>query len=327
MELTFNHADLVRWPQHLSPTVIDTLIKHPFDFLMEQLLHIEADSRATMSSIKTTMGNVAHAVIERLFAPQEGKKYASADDVKQRLNSEFEDTYARIIEANGAILQLPENQLDEKLLHEQMKRCLYALLDIISCNDLKVVACERFVEDNMKLGLIGKSNDNENTNINDVIGYIDMILEDSAGDVVVFDFKWTSSRKYYQDLLASNRSIQLELYRRMLSKSKHADVKRVAYFLMPQARLYSKDDFKGQYCVHINPENEDNIVEKVRNSILYRKEQLSNGVVETNGDFDSLQYVIDTESHNLFSLEKNEDSGCKKDNIFSNYGLFLNFES
>ena len=327
MELTFNHADLVRWPQHLSPTVIDTLIKHPFDFLMEQLLHIEADSRATMSSIKTTMGNVAHAVIERLFAPQEGKKYASADDVKQRLNSEFEDTYARIIEANGAILQLPENQLDEKLLHEQMKRCLYALLDIISCNDLKVVACERFVEDNMKLGLIGKSNDDENTNINDVIGYIDMILEDSAGDVVVFDFKWTSSRKYYQDLLASNRSIQLELYRRMLSKSKHADVKRVAYFLMPQARLYSKDDFKGQYCVRINPENEDNIVEKVRNSILYRKEQLSNGVVETNGDFDSLQYVIDTESHNLFSLEKNEDSGCKKDNIFSNYGLFLNFES
>lgn len=68
-------------------------------------------------------------------------------------------------------------------------------------------------------------------------------------------------------------------------------------------------------------------MEKVRNSILYRKEQLSNGVVETNGDFDSLQYVIDTESHNLFSLEKNEDSGCKKDNIFSNYGLFLNFES
>lgn len=324
-EIAFNHADLIKWPNHLSPTVIDTLIKHPFDFLMEQLLHIETDCRVTMSSIKTTMGNVAHAVIERLFAPQEGQKYALPNDIKQRLNSGFEYAYARIIEANGAILQLPENQLVEKLLHEQLKRCLYVLLDIISCNSLKVVACERFVEDNMGLGLIGEKNSDETPN--DVVGFIDMILEDGVGDTVVFDFKWTSSRKYYQGLLSSNRSIQLELYRHMLSKSEHTVVKRVAYFLMPQARLYSKEYFEGQYCVRITPENEDNIVEKVRNSILYRKGQLSNGVIETNGEFESLQYVIDTESHNLFSLEKNVDKGCKKDNIFSNYGLFLNFES
>lgn len=321
-ELEIEHADKIKWPDHLSPTRADTLIKYPFDYLMEQLLHIEPDSKAQMVDVKTTMGNVAHAVIERIFAPRNGEDDVAADKIEQRLSKEFETAYSEVVEAKGAILLLPENKLVERLLHEQMQKCLEVLLDIIRENNLKVIACERMVSDNFELGLPEKTDNEGNPCGYDMVGFIDMELKDALGVPVIFDFKWTSSKKYYQNLLSENRSIQLEMYRKMLSDETGRGIDRVAYFLMPEARLYSSVSFNSDHCTKIDPVNNDNIVTEVRNSILYRKEQLINGKVEMNGEFETLKYVSDTVDENLFPLDKAEDTGMKKTNIFSNYELF-----
>ena len=155
-----------------------------------------------------------------------------------------------------------------------------------------------------------------------------MTLEDAEGYPVVFDFKWTTWAKGYQDQLESNRSVQLELYRIMLGQKERNEVRRVAYFLMPEARLYSKEVFKGRHCTQITPENRDNIVdnivEELRQSVIYRKKQLESGVVETNGAYDELQYVKDTESCGLFPLKKDEEKNMKEENFFSQYVLFNN---
>ena len=45
---------------------------------------------------------------------------------------------------------------------------------------------------------------------------------------------------------------------------------------------------------------------------------------ETNGLFEELQYVKDTEAKRLFPLKKNEEDGTKEGNFFSQYGLFNN---
>ena len=102
------------------------------------------------------------------------------------------------------------------------------------------------------------------------------------------------------------------------------EVRRVAYFLMPEARLYSKEVFKGRHCIQITPDNRDNIVEELRQSVIYRKKQLECGVVETNGVYDELQYVKDTEVNGLFPLKKDEEKNMKEENFFSQYGLFNN---
>lgn len=321
--IEFDHSELIRWPGHLSPTAVDTLVKYPFDYLMGQLLHIEEDGKALMADVKTTMGNVAHAMIERLFAPRYESNPVSYKEIRQRLDTEFENVCLEIMEAKGAVLLLPENKLDGRLFREQIKKCLEVLLEIIHDNKLKVVACERFVKDNMRLGLPEKKDSDGNVCDYDMVGFIDMTLEDAQGNPVIFDFKWTSSKKYYPDLLLANRSIQLEMYRRMLSKETRKDVERTAYFLMPEARLYSKEYFNGVNCTQLIPENNDNIVEEVRNSILYRKEQLSQGMAETNGEFETLQYVNDTKIRNLFPLERDNSTGEKRGNIFSNYNILL----
>ena len=321
-ELEFAGAESIRWPDHLSPTSIGTLAEYPFDFLMEKLLHIESDENAQMADVKTTMGNVAHAVIEALFAPTEGQRTASPEAIRARIEGDFEETYARTVDAKGAVLLLAENKLKEKLLHEQLRHCLDILVEILSDNGLKVTGCERYVEEDMDLGLPQKTDADGNVLRRDILGYIDMTLEDGDGHPVVFDFKWTSSKHYYQDLLTENRSVQLELYRHMLTRCAHDSVEKVAYFLMPAGRLYSKEHFNGRHCIQLDPANTDEIVQKLRNAIIYRKRQIDGGVIETNGGFESLKYVQDTEAMDLFPLIKDEEQGIKQENRFSNYQIF-----
>lgn len=320
-ELKFNYVDKLMWPDHLTPTSIGTLVEYPFDYLMERMLNITADGMAKMADVKTTMGNVAHTVIETLFSPEEGKRYVMPNEVAKRIVN-YDAVYNKVVEAKGAILLLSENKLTEKLLHEQLRVCLDVLLEILKDNEMKVIGCEQYVEANMKLGLPKAFDKDGNRKERDIVGYIDMTLEDSDGNPIVFDFKWTTWAKGYQNKLKNNRSIQLELYRMMLGHKTKGEVKRVAYFLMPDARLYSKELFKGRYCIQITSENLDNIVDKLRKSTIYRIQQLQSGVVETNGTFDELQYVKDTEDCGLFPLIKDEDFGTKESNFFTQYKLF-----
>lgn len=321
-EMKIEHADKIKWPDHLSPTRIGTLVEYPFDYLMEELLCIVPDGKAQMANVKTTKGNVAHAVIDRLFSPRDGQKYSLPEEVKLRIDSEFDNVYTEVLEASGALLLLAENKLAEKLLHEQLRNCLDSLLEILTENDLKVTGCERHVEANMDLGLPRKTDAEGNVNERDILGFIDMTLEDKEGHPVVFDFKWTTWAKGYQELLQENRSVQLELYRWMLSRQENNSVERVAYFLMPDGRLYSKEPFEGRFCTQITAVNTDDIVRQLRNSIVFRQQQLKAGIVETNGSFTDLQYVRDTEDKELFPLK--EEGGKKKEFFFTKYGIFNN---
>jgi hypothetical protein len=53
-ELQFDHADKIKWLDHLSPTTIGTLVEHPFDYLMERLLDVTGDGMAQMANVKKT---------------------------------------------------------------------------------------------------------------------------------------------------------------------------------------------------------------------------------------------------------------------------------
>ena len=313
-QIEFEHADLLKWPKHLSPTTLSTLVEYPLDYVLERMLNIVNTGPGSIADVKTTKGTVAHAVIEGLFAPRDGKDRSTADEIEQRVKQEFNDQVRKSIEACGAILYLPENRLEAELLTEQLQKCLNVLLTIIRENRLTVTGCEQRVQKDM--GMI-KTEEGW-----DMIGFIDMTLEDENHHPVVFDFKWTSSKSYYRDLLTANRSIQLELYRTMLSAEKRDAVERVAYFLMPESHLYSLEHFNGLHCTQLQPVNRDNIVEQLKNAFFYRKKQIDSGRIEIGEGFPCgmLDYYNATEAESLFPL--NVKDGQQESNIFSNYSLF-----
>ena len=312
--ITFDHADLLKWPKHLSYSSLSTLVEYPLDFVMERMLNIMSTGPDNIADLKTTKGTVAHAVIDGLFAPRDGKEHSTAEEIAVRVREEFEEQVRKSIEACGAILYLPENRLEAELLKEQLQKCLDVLLTIIRENHLTVTGYELRVTKDM--GMI------KNEEGWDMIGFIDMTLEDKNHHPVVFDFKWTSSKSYYTDLLTANRSIQLELYRTMLSEEKRDAVERVAYFLMPESHLYSLEHFEGLHCTQLQSTNNDNIVKQLKNSFFYRKKQIDSGKTEIGEGFpcDVLSYYNDTETQSLFPL--NITNGQQDVNIFSNYKLF-----
>ena len=323
-ELKFKYAGKIQWPDHLGPTVLGTLAEYPFDYLMERVLCITNDGTSQMADVKTTQGNVAHAVIEELFAPRNGARHSTPQEIAERITREYEKSYTTILEAKGAILQLAENKLAQKLFHEQLRSCVDTLLSILKENDLKVTDCEHRVESQMDLGLPHTLDKEGNVKERDIIGVIDMTLEDKDGSPVLFDFKWTKSSKVYQNKLTENRSVQLEVYRWMLSREKNTRVKRVAYFLMPEARLYSCELFKGRYCTQLTAENGADIVQQLMNSAKYRIAQIKSGILETNGFYDELKYVKDTQAKDLYPLKMNEGNNTKEENYFTLYENFNN---
>ena len=80
----------------------------------------------------------------------------------------------------------------------------------------------------------------------------------------------------------------------------------------------------GPYCTQMDPENSDNIVEQLKQSFFYRKQQFDDGKVEVGEQFplNMLEYFNDTEEKHLFPLSSDGETGTEKPNIFSNYTLF-----
>ena len=299
-----------KFPDHESPTSMESIICHPLDYVMGRIADITPDEKAQLSDIGKTKGNVAHGVIEALFAPRNGQLAVKADEIADRIKKEYDDVFLRIVESKGATLQLRENQLECQLLRRQLLDCLTVLLDIIRSNNLSVKGCEHGCNFKYIHGDI------------DIHGVIDMTLEDVKHHPVVFDFKWTSSKSYHRELLEKDRSIQLETYRDLLSKEIKDEVKSVAYFIMPEAHLYSKEVFVSNHCTQITAVKRDAFMAQLLNSIAYRKEQLAQGHVEMPGAFEDLEYVTDTQSKELFPLEKDKATGKQTSNKFSNYKLF-----
>ena len=187
-------------------------------------------------------------------------------------------------------------------------------------NHLSVVECE--AEKNQKLGFLDKEDI-------DIEGFIDCQLKDKEGNPVVFDFKWTSSKTYYQELLQENRSIQLAIYRELINKESEKKVKKVAYFLMPEGQLYSTSQFEGKYCHKIDPENTEDLLEKVKNSYAYRRKEIESGKIETTEataatEFD---YVKNNADENLVPLKmdikKDGNGKGKETNRFTDFAFLL----
>lgn len=264
----------IKWPEKISATSVETLIDHPFDFFMENILWIRNNGISQLSEVRITKGNVAHAVIEKLFTPKEENSVTSPEDVAREINSKFDNVFNEVLNEKGAIFLLKENILTAETLKSDLKQCIERLISIMKDNGLKVIGCESKLQN--RIGL-----DDDVCQDPILSGMMDMVLVDNNNHRVIFDFKWTSSRNYYSNLLKENKAWQLALYAEMLTKETKERVGRTAYFLMPQGRLFSVSPFKGRYCEQVVPDvNNQSIISEICESYRKRKDEIQKGMID-----------------------------------------------
>ena len=309
--LEIKNTDKLKWRDHESATSLDNLIQNPFDYSLHYLIGIQDDGVSKMEQLDRTQGEVAHAVIASLFF-KEGKKN-DPNTILQRVSANYDTAFSDALLEKGAILLLRENRVDIKIMKDRLRNAIDTLLDIMRSNKLHVVDCEKEII----RGLQFEGNPN-------IKGYVDMILENDKDDLYVFDFKWTSSKSHYPDLLKKNGSLQLALYKEMVEKELGKDVAAVAYYLMPENCLYSITPFIGDHTTELEEEENvgKNLFLQVKNSYAYRLHQIQDGRIELGEGqpTDKLQYVSDTTEENLMPLRIRD--GVKETNIFSNYKCF-----
>lgn len=319
MYTQIKRTDLIKWKKKESPTSIDHLMQNPLDYTMENIAYISDNGQSDLSNIAMTKGNVAHAVIQHLFYIPGDTQSGYAAAIKARVEANYKEVFDKVVETKGAVLLLQENAIERRQLFENLRDCIDHLIDIIDKNNLHVAACEMKLDGNT----FGTPDDETPT----MGGYADMVLARENGQHVIFDFKWTTSKSYYQGLLQKNRSSQLAIYAELLSELTEDRELPTAYFLMPIGRLYSIEDFKSYWATKltVNEGCEGDIINKIVAAYRYRRNEIMSGKIEMGegGKLEELDYFIDTETYNLFPLKPAYgDDSVKEVNGFSSYNLF-----
>ncbi|ACX75375.1 conserved domain protein [Fibrobacter succinogenes subsp. succinogenes S85] len=316
----FERKDLVSFPQKESFSSISTLIDNPFDYVFNKIIKLRKSGSAAMSAVFTTKGTVAHAIIEKLFAPEKGGSPAA---IRNRIDSDFDTVFDETILECGGILLQPENLSEKNVFKKDMKKCVTRLCNLIDKNNLNVVACEKNYE-NVELPEFSKQKISFN-------GSIDMVLENNAAEIVIFDFKYSPKKEKYEKWIKNNRSLQLALYKGLVEKTSDKKVNAKAYILLPEVKVITADELKG-YIFDTKIDRDGIVLDEMSNSYVYRCNQILNGAIEDGEgikfpiDAVKIAYNLDTTKNNLVPLDADikprNKTWEKTPNKYSDYAFF-----
>ena len=311
--VTFSATDRIKWPDHESYSSLENLIYHPLDYFMSSILDLNPVGVTEMNKLSSTMGTVAHRVIEVIFSKRSDVEGSGTPIYIENILKERSDRIIdEIIEEKGAILLFDENYNKTLIFRKELKECLNKLLGVIRENNLVVYATEnRFVKVDVSL--------KDNTPIN---GSIDMVLEDREGNLYIFDFKWSSFFSHYRKLISENLSIQLELYRTALEKETKRKVVAVSYVLLPSLSIFTSSNLKGRRGnITISPERDKPLLDEIKNSFAFRKNEISSGRIEIGEGNPPSLLDYGKIGNDMVPLPLDDD-GNKDGNFFSVYGCF-----
>jgi hypothetical protein len=314
LSVTITNNNLLSFRDHESYSSLTNLIQYPFDYVMQYLANFRENNTYQLDEIDTIKGNVAHAMVERLC------KDNDRDLVK--IQADFDNHFDAILEelilAKGAILLLTENKTEKMLFTHQLKEAVRILLEIIRDNHLIITGNEVGLEEQLSF-------------YKDISaqGNIDMILADANGSPVLFDFKWSSSKKYEKSL-RENTSLQLALYEQLIAKDQDRHVAAKAYFLFPSHTLLTTSkDIKGSHVHPVDPSDAADLLPKILASYKYRRQQIEDDgfieLAEGTPAADISYYQEQQKERLLFPLEIYDNSNpritLKGTNFYSNYTL------
>ena len=286
------------WPDHQSSSNLEKIMPWPLEYVINTFAGFTANAVDSLSDVFTVKGNVAHKIIQTLFGPVEGVAQSGTPTyIKKQIEERFEQIFEQTVQAEGAVLLTKDNKAELRQYKKDLKYCLEQLLNGISANNLVVVACENemgYLKEKGEVIRHGK------IGILDIKAFVDMILKDKDNNYYIFDFKWSSVRKYAKKL-KENKSVQLSLYKELLNNElkasgKKSEVKGVAYFIMPDARFVSYNKLEGDINldqIYIESKRKtSNLLKEIQNTYTFRKEQIFEGKLEETGNWDqgTLEY-------------------------------------
>lgn len=213
-----------------SYSAIDTLVNAPFDYVMNNMGGLAAPEDDQKLKENLMKGTIAHKVVELLVNNKDTKEAYSFDEIQSRFKEQYEDLFEQAMEKEkecAAFLKRPENVNMLALFKEDAKESIKRLIDIIKVNDLKPLGAE------YEFSTPFYPFDNPH-------GFVDLLLEDGNGNLVIFDLKWSDSTQTYPDKIKKGEAYQLYMYKHAVEAQTQKTVAWYAYYLFPKKELYTE---------------------------------------------------------------------------------------
>jgi RecB family exonuclease len=213
-----------------SYSTIETLVDKPIDYVLENIGGLAAPEDDEEPNENLMKGKVAHKVVELLVNKDPDGAYSFVD-IQNRYETQFESLYKEAMEKEpeaAAFLNLEENKNVLAVFKNELRDSIAKLIAIIKEKELKPIRCEYEVNTPFK------PFDNPH-------GFVDMLLEDKDGNLVIFDFKW-STLDVYQKGIKDGEAYQLYMYKRAVEAQTKRPVAWYAYYLFPMMELYEEPE-------------------------------------------------------------------------------------
>ena len=250
-----------------SYSSLEQLIQHPFTYVCQRKAKLKDREMPSAQDCNRTLGNVAHLIIEKVFA--DGR---DVNDATAYYKANYDAIFEEAVRETGLLLLSKENALSLRQLKHKMKKALQKLTEFIRQNNLSVVSCEYEFDD-------VPWNDAGDGVLLD--SRIDMLLSDSNGGKVIFDFKYSGGSRQRGEI-EENSALQLAIYRYLVQRKFGKDTRvRVAYILLPDVKKLTVDEFNEVTPLTVRPDRRGiDIMAEAARSYRFRWKQLKEGRIE-----------------------------------------------
>ena len=218
-----------------SYSSIDTLVNAPLDYVMENMGGLSAPENDKEPNENLKKGKIAHKVVELLVNKKKpdiypfGEQAYSLDEIESRFKDQYEKLFEEAMEDekdSAKFLNLHENKNMLAVFKSDAKESIKTLLDKIKKNGLKPLRSE------YEFSTPFEPFDNPH-------GFVDLLLEDKQGNLVIFDLKWSTQDKAYKESIEKKgEAYQLYMYKHAVEKKTGKTVAWYAYYLFPKMELY-----------------------------------------------------------------------------------------
>ena len=240
-----------------SYSAIDTLVNAPFDYVMKNMGGLDAPEDDKEPNENLMKGKIAHKVVELLVNKNDAEAY-SIDEIQSRFNDQYDELFKQAMDAekeSAKFLNLPENVNMLAIFKDEAKQSIAKLIKLIIEEHLTPIRSE------YELTTCFDPFKNPH-------GFIDLLLKDATGNLVIIDLKWSDNQNY-PDKIKKGEAYQLYMYKHAVEKQMSPKkVAWYAYYLFPKMDLYTEP-------AGVSPKWEEWIQKRKD-----RLDQLSKGIIE-----------------------------------------------
>lgn len=251
-------------PEKFSHSSLNLFLNDPAQWVMKYPARFSYSSLLSVADGPRLYGLLAHRAVEWLLNKPDVLKYKQQDLVLW-----FERNFGRLIEEEGAVLNMPGRRAERERIRNTMLRAITVLLNHLQDANPMEVETEKWLEGSFKGGLLQ--------------GSADIVVTTKEG-IAIIDMKWGASNHVKK--LQSNTALQLAIYAELMRQATGSWAK-AGYFIINRQKLYMPDKhvFKNA-AEESSEEGLPHLWQRFLESWQVRHDQLQAGEIESTSGID-----------------------------------------